>query len=85
MEIFRSRYYNTNRGFLSFLGLWPHDEESRKKVKRVTIIFLVISLIIPQVREVDQDCFESERGREREREREEEREREREICKFSFA
>lgn len=52
MDIFYSRYYKVNTVCLRRLGLWPHDDESKNKVKQVTVVVLIVSIIIPQVSKV---------------------------------
>ncbi|XP_032456677.1 uncharacterized protein LOC100328556 isoform X2 [Nasonia vitripennis] len=49
MDIFNSHFYKTNSFYLKLLGLWPLGDVSNNRIKRVTIISLTISLMIPQV------------------------------------
>ncbi|XP_014222944.1 odorant receptor 9a-like [Trichogramma pretiosum] len=48
MNVFKSEYYKINYYYLKLLGLWPNENHSRKKFKRITVIFLIVSLLIPQ-------------------------------------
>ncbi|KAJ8680389.1 hypothetical protein QAD02_016176 [Eretmocerus hayati] len=48
-EVFDNRYFGMFPKLLKFIGLWPYQDRSTKYLRRIAVMFIIHTMMIPQI------------------------------------